>query len=170
MIIKRIFLIFTIFVGLIDSQCSRDFSVEPDSAEQLDNLAAKPIIKKSSVNYSRATFRIIFPDTAYLNNINRAYSDNYSEDLRNRLVEYMKGEVKKIGEDEYVFDNLLSKTGCKQVGAYLLPVYAERAKFEAQKAWIFQMTYGLGGPNFGHFRRFAFGLANLDTLAYLSCK
>ena len=135
-----------------------------------ENIPAKPVVKKTSVNYNQETFNTYFPDTISLQNISRAYSNNFSEELRKALIDYMKGEVIKLGEDVNIFDNILFQTGCKLNGEYLLPTYAEKAKFENQDAWIFQVTYGLGEPNFGHYKCFAFSIENLDTLAYKGCR
>jgi len=140
------------------------------STEPEENITAKPVVKKTSVNYNQETFSTYFPDTISLQNISRAYSNNFSEESRKALIDYMKGEVIKLGEDVNIFDNILSQTGCKLNGEYLLPTYAEKAKFENQDAWIFQVTYGLGGPNFEHYKCFAFSVENLDTLAYKGCK
>lgn len=140
------------------------------STEPQDDITAKPVVKKTSVNYDKESFRLSFPDTASLNNISKYYSNNFTEDKRNKIIEYIKGEVTKLGEDANLFDNILSITGCKLSGEYLLPTYAERAKYESKEAWIFQLTYGLGEPNFAHYKCFAFDIETLDTLAYEGCK
>jgi hypothetical protein len=53
------------------------------STEPYDNLTAKPIVKKTSINYEEESFRKTCPDTNSLNNINIAYSNNFSEEIRN---------------------------------------------------------------------------------------
>jgi len=140
------------------------------STEPQDDITTKPVVKKSSVNYSEKSFNISFPDTNSLNSISKVYSNNFSEEIRNKLIEYIKSEVAKLGEDVNIFDNILSCTGCNISGEYLLPTYAERAKYDGEEALIFQLTYGLGEPNFGHFKCFAFSVANLDTLAFKQCR
>jgi len=140
------------------------------STEPKDDITTKPVVKKSSVNYSEESFNISFPDTNSLNSISKTYSNNFSEEKRNKLIEYIKSEVAKLGEDVNIIDNILSCTGCKISGEYLLPTYAERAKYEGEEAWIFQLTYGLGEPNFGHYKCFAFSIASLDTLAFKQCR
>ena len=141
-----------------------------NSTEPQDDIRAKPVIKKSSENYDQESFRISFPDTTSLNNISKYYSNNFSEDKRNKLIEYITGEVTKLGEDANSFNNILAITGCKLSDEYLLPTYAERAKYEGEEVWIFQITYGLGEPNFGHYKCFAFSIDTLDTLDYVGCK
>jgi hypothetical protein len=140
------------------------------STELSDEITAKPVVKKSIINYDQGSFISSFPDTISLDNISKAYSNNYSEELRSKILDYMKNEVNELGEDVNIFDSVLSRTGCKLSGEYLLPTYAERAKYENKEAWIFQLTYGLCEPNFGHYKCFVFSLANLDTLALKQCR
>ena len=153
-----------VFLLLVILACNEK-STEPD-----DNLTAKPIIKKSSLNYDDEIFRKSCPDTSSLNNINKAYSNNFSEEIRNELIAYIKSEITKLGEDVNIFDEILTYTGCKNTDEYLIPFYAERAKYENKEVWIFQLTYGLGKPEFGHNKCFAFSLETLDTLAFISCR
>lgn len=160
-IVLNSFLILFLFYNFVCSE---------KSTEPTDDITAKPVVKKSSLDYNHEFFAASFPDTTSMNNISRAYSNNYSQELRNKLLVYMKGEIVKLGEDVNIFDSVLSRTGCKLTGEYLLPTYAERAKYENQEVWIFQVTYGLDEPNFGHYKCFAFGVVNLDTLAYKGCK
>jgi len=140
------------------------------TTESEDNITSGPVVKKTLVNYTHETFRTSFPDTSSLHNISKTYSNNYSEDKRNQLLDYMRREVSKFGEDPNVFENVLSRTGCKLTGEYVLPTYAERAKYENQEAWIFQITVGLGEPVFGRCKCYALSLPNLDTLAYIGTR
>ena len=140
------------------------------STETEETISAMPVVKKTSVNYDQTTFLASFPDSISSQNMSKAYSNNFSEEIRNKILNYMRGEVSKLGEDLNIFENILSQTGCKLSGEYLLPTYAERAKYENQDAWMFQVAYGLGEPNFGHYKCFAFSLANLDTLAFIQCR
>jgi hypothetical protein len=140
------------------------------ATESEDTINPRPVVKKTSANYTRASFSAAFPDTVSLRKMSEAYSNNFSEETRNKILDYMRGEVSKLGEDTNVFENILSRTGCKISGEYLLPTYAERAKYENREAWIFQLTYGLGESGFGHYKCFAFSTANNDTLVYISCR
>ena len=138
--------------------------------ESIDDITAKPVVKKTSVNYNLESFSSFFPDTISLQNMSEAYSNNYSEDLREQLNEYMKDKVTEFGEDVNIFDNILSQTGCKLTGVYVIPTYAEKATFENQEAWLFQVANGKGVPSFSHYKCFAFGIENLDTLAFMRCR
>ena len=138
--------------------------------EPSETITAKPVVKKTSINYDQVSFIHLFPDTASLNSISTSYTNNYTEELRCKILDYMKGEVDKLGEDVNIFDSILNITGCKQSGGYMLPTYAEKAQYENQDAWVFQVTYGLGEPNFGHFRCFVFSAASLDTLIFIQCR
>ena len=140
------------------------------TTETDETITIKPVIKKTTTNYNQSTFYTSFPDSISLQNMSKAYSNNYPEDTRNKLLTYMRSEVSKLGEDLSIFENILSLTGCKLSGEYLLPTYAERAKYENQEVWILQIAYGLGEPSFGHYKCFAFSLSNLDTLAYEGCR
>ena len=140
------------------------------STEPIGDITAKPVVKNSSVNYDQELFYYSLPDTISLHNMREAYSNNYSEEIREELIEYIISEVNTLGEDAEVFDNILSQTGCNLIGEYLLPTYAEKAMFENQEAWIIQLAYGLGNTSFAHYKCLAFGVENLDTLAYKSCR
>ncbi len=153
-----------LFLSFLILACSDKITEPPDE------ITAKPVVKKSDINYTQETFLSSFPDTASLQNISRAYSNNYSEELRTKLLDYMKDEIDKLGEDVNTFDRILSVTGCRNSDGYMLPTYAEKAQYENQDAWIFQVTYGLGEPDFGHSRCFVFSASTLDTLTYIQCR
>ena len=57
------------------------------STEPEENITAKPVVKKTSVNYNQETFNTYFPDTISLQNISRAYSNNFSEESRKALID-----------------------------------------------------------------------------------
>ncbi|MCU7512332.1 MAG: hypothetical protein HF300_07230 [Ignavibacteria bacterium] len=141
------------------------------STEANDSIPVKPVVKVSNMNYSQDSFNDFFPDTVSLKNIASAYSgNNYSEEVKKALNDYMRQQASILGEDSKTFDRIISLSGSSLTGEYVLPTYAERAKYNGQDAWIFQITYGLGSPTLGHFKCFVFGLEKLDTLHYVSCK
>jgi hypothetical protein len=153
-----------LFMSLLILACN-DKITQPS-----DEITAKPIVKKTSTNYTLQSFNSSFPDTASLNCICRAYSNNYSEEMRNNILDYMKEEVDKLGEDINTFDRILSVTGCKNNTGYILPTYAEKAQYENREAWVFQITYGLNNSNLGHSKCFVFDAATLDTLTFKQCR
>ena len=140
------------------------------TTETEETITSKPVVKKTTTNYTQSSFCNCFPDSASLQNIRKAYSNNYSENIKDKLLRYMRNEVSMLGEDLLIFEDILSLTGCKISGEYLLPTYAERAKYENLQVWIFQVAYGLGAPNFAHYKCFAISISNLDTLNYISCR
>lgn len=141
-----------------------------NATESNNEITAEPVVKVSSTNYNLQTFIEVFPDTVSLAKISRAYSNHYSEDIKKHLIVFMRSEVSKLKEDPDEFIKIVSLSGCNTAGEFVLPTYAEKAYYENQEAWIFQITYGLGGPGFGHFKCFVFGTANLDTLTYFGCR
>ena len=134
------------------------------TTENEDNITAKPIVKKSLTNYDQTTILNSLPDSISLHNISNAYSNKYSEEIRNELLSYMRTEVSKLGEDLNTFENVLELTGCKLNNEFVLPTYAEKAKYDNQDVWLFQLTYGLGNSNFGRSKCFVFNSNNFDTL------
>ena len=76
----------------------------------------------------------------------------------------MRTEVSKLGEDLNTVENVLELTGCKLNNEFVLPTYAEKAKYDNQDVWLFQLTYGLGNSNFGRSKCFVFNSNNFDTL------
>jgi len=150
--------------------CFLLFTCSDNSTGSKDEINVKPVVKVSSTNYTSQTFLKTFPDTLSLKRISEAYSNNYSESVKENLIEYMKTEVKKLDEDVNIFNNIIGLSGCNMMSEYILPTYSEKAFYENQKAWILQLTYGLGEPKFEHFKCFVFGVDNLDTLAYFGCK
>ncbi|MGE5497134.1 MAG: hypothetical protein ACM3Q2_03650 [Syntrophothermus sp.] len=141
------------------------------STETDDIIPVKPVVKVSNTNYSKDNFNTFFPDNASLKDIGAAYSGNkYSEEVKKALNDYMRRQVNVLGENSKTFEKIISLSGCSLTGEYILPTYAEKAKYKGQDAWIIQITYGLGAPDFGHFRCIVFGAEKLDTLNYISCK
>ena len=134
------------------------------TTESEDNITALPVVKMTTVNYDSTTISNALPDLNSLNSISNAYSNNYTEEIKTKLLSYMRGEVSKLGEDLNIFDNVLSLTGCKIGNEFVLPTYAEKAKYENQEVWLFQLTYGLGNSNFGRSKCFVFNCNNFDTL------
>jgi hypothetical protein len=128
------------------------------------------IVKVSNTNYNHNSFKTHFPDSASLHNISSAYSYNYSWERKAELINGMKIKVTALGEDVTVIERILTTTGCNISGAYILPTYAEKAKYEDKDVWVVQFTYGLGNPVFEHFKCFAYSIPNLDTLDYTGCK
>ncbi|HOD62088.1 MAG TPA: hypothetical protein PKG96_08310 [Bacilli bacterium] len=131
---------------------------------------AEVVVKKSNTDYNQNSFKTLFPDSSSLKSISTAYSSNYSEERKAKLIENMKANVSKLGEDVNIIESILEKVGCNVSGEYILPTYAEKAKYEDKDVWLVQFTYGLGNPEFGHFKCFAFSIPNLDTLNYFGCK
>ena len=134
------------------------------TTETEDDITILPVVKKTSMNYDSTTISNVLPDLNSLNNISNAYSNNYTSEIKNRLLSYMRGEVSKLGEDLNVFDNVLALTGCKIENEFVLPTYAEKAKYENKDVWLFQLTYGLGNSNFSRSKCFIFSCNNYDTL------
>jgi len=153
-----------IFIALI-SLCFLFLLLVPAcTTETEDNITALPVVKKTTVNYDSTTISNALPDLNSLNSISNAYSNNYTEEIKTKLLSYMRDEVSKLGEDLNIFDNVLSLTGCKIGNKFILPTYAEKAKYENQEVWLFQLTYGLGNSNFGRSKCFVFNCNNFDTL------
>ena len=134
------------------------------TTETEEDITALPVVKKTSINYDSTTISNALPDLNSLSNITNAYSNNYSNEIRTKLLSYMRGEVSKLGEDLNVFNNILTLTGCKNENEFVLPTYAEKAKYENSDVWLFQLTYGLGNSNFGRSKCFVFSCNNYDTI------
>lgn len=156
-------LIFFLLLLIPLSGCKDDKITSPQSN-------ADVIVKLSGTDYNQNSFKTLFPDTASLKNINTAYSNNYSEERKTELLSNMKIKVKELGEDVTVIEKILARAGCNMSGVYILPTYAEKAKYNGKDAWLVQFTYGLSSPDFGHFKCFALSIPDLDTLDYVGCK
>ena len=150
---------------LINNGCKED-----KSTNTADNSTAIVVVKTSNTNYSQESIHRLFPDSASLAIISSAYSTNYSEERRAALIATMKKEVSELGEDVTVIDTILTRAGCNSSGEYILPTYAEKAKYNGIDAWLIQFTYGLGNSGFGHYKCYAFSVPSLDTLNYVGCK
>jgi hypothetical protein len=146
------------------------FNCSDNISDQENTFFAKPVVKRSNTNYTEDSFTNSFPDNSSLQFISNAYTNNFTEEIRIELFDYMKNEVTKLGEDVLVFENILEQTNCNKKGLYLVPTYAERAQYENREVWIFQLTFGLGKPIFGRARCFVFGIPNLDTLNYIGTR
>ena len=138
--------------------------------ESDEDLPAKPIIKKTSTNYTQQLISSTFPKTEIHEKMNQAYSGKYSEDMRQDLLEYIKKEISGLGESVGEFDEILKKSGCDDQNLLAIPTYAERAKYENEDAWILQIANGLNSQSFEHYKIFVFSLDSSDTLFYEACR
>jgi hypothetical protein len=154
-----------ILIFLFTAICCSD-----NISNQVNIFFEKPVVKKSAKNYTKDSFTNSFPDNSSLQFISDAYTNNFNEEIRNDLLNYMKNEVTKLGEDVSIFEKILNQTQSNEKGNYLLPTYAERAQYQNREVWIFQLTFGLGKPVFGRARCFVFGIPELDTLNYIGTR
>jgi hypothetical protein len=130
-----------------------------DNISDSENIFfAKPVVKKTYSNYTKDSFTNSFPDNSSLQFISNAYTNNFNENIRIQLLDYMKEEVSKLGEDVSIFEKILNKAHCYDKEGYLLPTYAERAKYENKEVWILQTAQGLSEPVFSHYKCFVFGI------------
>ena len=156
--------IFFLFL-LLNNGCKED-----NSTNIANNSTADVVVKVSNTNYSQESFRQLFPDSASLAIISSAYSTNYSEERRTALIATMKNKVSELGENVTVIDTILTRAGCNSSGEYILPTYAEKAKYNGVDAWLIQFTYGLSNSQFEHYKCYALSVPSLDTLNYVGCK
>jgi hypothetical protein len=161
--LKNSYLIFFLLLLIPLYGCKDDKITSPQSN-------AEVVVKVSGTDYNQNSFNTLFPDTASLKYISTAYSNNYSEERRTKLINDMKSKVRALGEDVAVIENILTRAGCNMSGVYILPTYVEKAKYNGKDAWLVQFTYGLSSPDFGHFKCFALSIPDLDTLDYAACK
>jgi hypothetical protein len=153
------FLLLIIFIG-----CSAN-STEPE-----DELTVKPIVVKISKNYDEQLFNSSFPQNDILKNMSEAYKNNYSENIKMKLVDYVALKVKSFGENEEVFLECFKLSGCKNVNSISLPTYVEKAKYNGEDSWIIQLSWGVESSDLGHYKCFAIGINSKDTLYYARCK
>lgn len=133
-----------------------------------DIFIPEVIVKISYTNYDQTSFLNLFPHQESLNQISSAFTNNYSEERKNELLNNMKAKVAVLREDVGIIENILTIMGCNNVGAYVLPTYAERAKFNGQEAWLIQFTYALDTPVFGRVRCIAFSIPDIEELFYFT--
>jgi hypothetical protein len=151
------------FLLILLCACEENKITDPQNIDEV-------VVKVSNTDYNLNSFRAHFPDSASLHNISTAYSNNYSEERKAGLISNMKSKVTALRQDVTIIEQILTKTGCNMPGKYILPTYAEKAKYEGKDAWLIQFTYGLGNPRFGHYMCFVFSIPNLDTLKYITCR
>jgi hypothetical protein len=161
--LQAYYLILFSFLLILLSGCEENKITDPQNVNGV-------IVKVSNTDYNLNSFRAHFPDTTSLHNICTAYSNNYSEERKAELITNMKGKVAALGQDVTIIEQILTRTGCNTPGEYILPTYAEKAKYESKDAWLIQFTYGLGNSGFGHYKCFVFSIPNLDTLHYITCR
>lgn len=154
-------LLFLLSLGII--------GCDDSSTDPIDNLSEKPVVKKTNTNYDRDSFRETFPDTAVLNRISGAYSDIYSGEIKTDLINYMKLEAKQLGEEQSVFTECMGLTGCSDTSLVSLPTYAEKAEYDGKEVWIIQLVWGNEPRDLNHYKCFAFGVDEMDTLDYYRC-
>jgi len=144
-------------------------SCNDNSTEPKDEITIKPIVIKSSINYNKDSFRTSFPDLDLNKNIADAYKDKYSQEIKAQMIDYMKNQVKMLGENEDTFIKCMDLTGCKDINSISLPTYAEKAKYDGEDAWIIQLIWASRPENIGHYKCFAIGINQIDTLDFIRC-
>lgn len=153
---------FLLFFSLIS--CS-DSSTEPVS-----ELTEKPIVIKTSTNYDEDLFNSTFPKNDVLRNVSEAYKNNYSEAIKIEMIEYVTLKLQALGENEVQFLECFGLTNCQNKNSISLPTYIEKAKFLDKDAYIIQLSWGVEPSDLGHYKCFAIGIVNQDTLYYSQCK
>ncbi len=143
----------------------KDASTGPQTS-----LTELPVVTKTSSDYTLESFERSFPHSEILTAMSKAYAHKCSDEVREALIDYMKKEAADLGEDASMFDALLTLSGCRDGEGLVLPTYAERARFNGQEAWIIQVAWGYDAADFGHFKCYAFGIANKELLATYGCK
>lgn len=141
-----------------------------NSTEPKNSITVKPVVKKSTVNYNEDSFKAVFPDMDLINNIGSAYKENYSEEIKNQLINYMRGQVTALGENEDTFVKCMDLTGCNNISSISLPTYAEKSKYNGEDVWIIQLVWGLKPMDLGHYKCFVIGINQRDTLNFIRCK
>ncbi len=111
-----------------------------------------------------------FPDSIVFYSISAEFRRDYSEERRSRLIGHMLTQVLALGEDVGLMRTILERAGCTTRGTCIAPTYAERAKYGGREAWIVQFTWGMEPGDFGHIKRAAIGVPELDTLAFVQCR
>lgn len=155
---KKLFLLpFIIILFFLVFSCNDDEDI----------FVPEVIVKISNTDYNESGFLDLFPHQESLNQISSAFNNNYSEDRKNILTN-MKIKVAALGEDAAIMNNILISMGCYDVGEYILPTYAERAKFNGRDVWLIQFTYALDTPVFVRVKCIAFSIPDIEELFYFT--
>jgi hypothetical protein len=170
---KQIFLIaYSVFLIFFIQNC-KNKSTDPNddvTVKPYANITVKPIVEKTSTDYTQELFRLSFPKMELLKEVGEAYKNNYSEAIKNELINYMKKQVDSLGESGEIFSDCMEVTGCKDIYSISLPCYAEKAKYEGNDVWIIQLVWGMMPLDLGHYKCFAISTNNKDTLDFKRCK
>jgi hypothetical protein len=154
----------TLFLILIQfSGCHDLFSTEPPDVVDV-------VVKMSMTDYDATTFTHSFPDTSSLHAVASAFSSGYSEERRASLLARMLQRIAVLGEEPRFVDSILTRCDCRTPGTFVLPTYAERARFKGKDVWIVQFAVGYGGPGFGHYSCVVYSIPDLALLYHISCR
>ena len=131
---------------------------------------ADVIVTVSAKDYDATSFKQLFPETTSHKIIASAFSANYSDERRTNLSKRMLARIAVLGENPRFVDSILTRHGCRESGAFILPTYAERARFNGKDVWLVQFIYGLGVPSFSHYACYAYSIPDLEQLYYIGCR
>ncbi len=162
-----------VFSIILFFQSCKDKSADPNedtTVQQDSEITAKPIVKKTSTDYTHKLFGASFPQKESLKEIGEAYKNNYSVALKNQLINYMKEQADSLGENGEIFNECMEMTGCKDIYFISLPSYAEKARYEGNDVWIIQLVWGLRPSDLSHYMCFAISTNNKDTLDFKRCR
>ena len=162
---KILLMISYIILFILSIQSCKDKSTDP-----YEDILVKPIVEKTSTDYTPELFRSSFPKMELLHEIGEAYKNSYSEAVKNQLINYMKSQANKLGENSEIFNECMEVTGCNNSNSISLPSYAEKAKYEGKDVWIIQLVWGMMPSDLGHYKCFAISTDDKDTLDFKRCK
>ena len=126
-----------------------------------------PAVLTTGNDYTADDLRQMVPDSALFGNFARAYGGRYSQTLKNELVEYIVSEAGRLKLNDRQLRSCLEASGQLQDSVTALPYRVESAKYESQRAWILEFTWG-ADSTLGHYRCFVLSAVRQYTLLYLA--
>ena len=146
-------------------------SCNVDSTEMSGiQLELLPIVKVTQNNYGEEQIRQNTPDSTLFSTFCETYNDKYSDDLKVALVNNMKNQAFKLGEDSEILEKCMNATGRLEKGVISLPYLAEKAKYNDRVSWRIEYAWGMRKDDLGHFKCSVMDAINQDTLLYITCK
>ncbi len=134
-----------------------------------EDILSLPAILSTDNNYTANGLQQTIPDTTLLREFSQAYRGRFSPTLKNELVEYIIGEANRLKLNDRQLRSCLEATGQLADSVVSLPYRMEYAKFESQRVWIMEFTWG-SDTTWGHYRAYVLTSVKHDTLMFLTCR
>lgn len=168
--LKFIFvLILGVSLSYLLTACKNEIIDAPLSEVNSDILTQSPIVRITSNNYDEQSLQSTFWNTEIHSRFTESYQNSYSITLKESILNYMRDEIERTGEDEQEFTECFNAIGEFKDGR-CLPCLVESAKYDGKYVFIFVFNWGVAEGDLDHIAYYAVEKSTKIILKSASCR